>query len=123
MKLKIVDIITNLGLVTTDGGPLDYGPWEEVKVVVGNARTGQAVTVSNTEYEAWHTPLEAWRATDWVKFDKWLPDQELEGSTDMGRLFIQAIEKFNELNRGEAETKQSSVSNGDSPVLKEKNND
>ena len=99
MKLKIIDIIANLDLVTTDGGPLDYGPWEEVKVVVGNVRTGQAVTVSNTEYEAWYTPLEAWRAPDWLKFNEWLPDQELEGSDDMGALFIQAIEKFNELNK------------------------
>lgn len=102
MKLKIVDIIANLDLVTTDGGPLDYGPWEEVKVVVGNALTGQAVTVSNTEYEAWYAPVESWRAPDLAKFTEWLPDQELEGSTDMGRLFIQAIETFNELNRKEA---------------------
>jgi hypothetical protein len=101
MKLKIVDIITNLDLVTTDGGLLDYGPWEGVKVVVGNALTGQAVTVSNMEYGAWYTPLEAWRATDWVKFTEWLEDQELEGSTDMGRLFIQAIETFNTLQNKE----------------------
>lgn len=101
MKLKIVDIIANLDLVTTDGGPLDYGPWEEVKVVVGNARTGQAVTISNTEYEAWYAPVEAWQVPDWAKFTKWLPDQELEGSADMGRLFIQAIETFNELNSKE----------------------
>lgn len=101
MKLKIVDIIANQDLITTDGGPLDYGPWEEVKVVVGNIRTGQAVTVSNMEYGAWYTPLEAWRATDWVKFDEWLPDQELEGSDDMGRLFIQAIDTFNTLQNKE----------------------
>ena len=101
MKLKIVDIIANLDLVTTDGGPLDYGPWEEVKVVVGNANTGKAVTVSNMEYGSWYAPLEAWRATDWVKFDEWLPDQELEGSDDMGRLFIQAIETFNTLQNKE----------------------
>lgn len=101
MRLKIVDIITNPDLVRMDEDPLDYGPWEEVKVVVGNVRTGQAVTISNAEYEAWYTPLEAWRATDWVKFDEWLPDQELEGSTDMGRLFIQAIEAFNTLQNKE----------------------
>ena len=99
MKLKIVDIITNQDSVTTDGGPLDYGPWEEVKVVVGNVRTGQAVTVSNTEYEAWYAPVEVWQAPDWLKFTEWLEDQELEGSADMGALFIQAIEKFNELNK------------------------
>ena len=73
MKLKIVDIIANPDLVHMDEDPLDYGPWEEVKVVVGNARTGKAVTVSNTEYKAWYEPLEAWRATDLVKFDEWLP--------------------------------------------------
>ena len=101
MKLKIVDIITNQDLVTMDGGPLDYGPWEEVKVVVGNVRTGQAVTVSNTEYEAWYAPVEVWHAPDWLKFAEWLEDQELEGDTDMGRLFIQAIETFNTLQNKE----------------------
>lgn len=99
MKLKIVDIIANPDLVHMDEDPLDYGPWEEVKVVVGNARTGKAVTVSNTEYEAWYEPVEAWQVPDWAKFTDWLEDQELEGSTDMGALFIQAIEKFNELNK------------------------
>lgn len=99
MKLKIVDIIANPDLVHMDEDPLDYGPWEEVKVVVGNANTGKAVTVSNMEYGSWYEPLEAWRATDLVEFDEWLPDQELEGSNDMGALFIQAIEKFNELNK------------------------
>lgn len=99
MKLKIVDIIANPDLVRMDEDPLDYGPWEEVKVVVGNARTGQAVTISNTEYEAWYAPVEVWRAPDWIKFTEWLENQELEGSADMGALFIQAIEKFNELNK------------------------
>lgn len=99
MKLKIVDIITNPDLVHMDEDPLDYGPWEEVKVVVGNALTGQAVTVSNTEYEAWYEPVEAWQVPDWAKFTEWLEDQDLEGSEDMGALFIQAIEKFNELNK------------------------
>lgn len=101
MKLKIVDIIANQDSVITDGGPLDYGPWEEVKVVVGNIRTGQAVTVSNTEYEAWYEPVEVWQAPDWAKFTEWLEGQELEGSEDMARLFIQAIEKFNGLNKEE----------------------
>lgn len=101
MKLKIVDIITNPNLITMDEDPLDYGPWEEVKVVVGNVQTGQAVTVSNTEYEAWYAPVEVWQAPDWVKFTEWLPDQELEGSADMGRLFIQAIETFNTLQNKE----------------------
>lgn len=101
MRLKIVDIITNPDLVRMDEDQLDYGPWEEVKVVVGNALTGQAVTVSSIEYGAWYTPLEAWRATDWLKFTEWLEDQELEGSADMGRLFIQAIETFNTLQNKE----------------------
>lgn len=101
MKLKIVDILTNPNSIETDEGPLGYGPWEEVKVVVGNARTGQAVTISNTEYEAWYAPVETWQVPDWAKFTKWLPDQELERSADMGRLFIQAIETFNELNSKE----------------------
>lgn len=99
MKLKIVDILTNQNSIETDEGPLGYGPWEEVKVVVGNVRTGQAVTISNTEYEAWYEPVEAWQVPDWDRFTEWLEDQELEGSDDMGRLFIQAIEKFNELNK------------------------
>lgn len=101
MKLKIVDIIANPDLVHMDEDPLDYGPWEEVKVVVGNALTGKAVTVSNTEYEAWYAPVEVWQAPDWLKFTEWLEDQELEGSTDMGRLFIQAIETFNTLQNKE----------------------
>ena len=101
MKLKIVDIIANLDLVHMGEDPLDYGPWKEVKVVVGNVRTGQAVTVSNTEYEAWYAPVEVWQAPDWLKFNEWLPDQELEGSEDMGRLFIQAIEAFNTLQNKE----------------------
>ena len=102
MKLKIVDIITSQDLVTTDEDPLGYGPWKEVKVVVGNARTGTAVTVSNTEYEAWYKPAETWQASDWLKFTGWLEDQELEGSNDTGRLFIQAIETFNTLQNKEA---------------------
>lgn len=101
MKLKIVDIITNQDLVTMDEDPLDYGPWEEIKVVVGNVLTGQAVTVSNTEYEAWYAPIQTWRAPDWAKFAEWLKGQELEGSDDTGRLFIQAIEAFNTLQNKE----------------------
>ena len=102
MKLKIVDILlTSHDFTTPDTGNLPFGPWEEVKVVVGNVRTGQAVTVSNTEYKAWYEPVETWQVPNWAKFTEWLPDQELEGSEDMGALFIQAIEKFNELNKGE----------------------
>lgn len=101
MKLKIVDILTNPNSIETDEGQLGYGPWEEVKVVVGNVRTGQAVTVSNTEYEAWYAPVEVWQAPDWLKFTEWLEDQELEGSADMGHLFIQAIETFNTLQNKE----------------------
>lgn len=102
MKLKIVDILTNPNLVHMDEDPLDYGPWEEVKVVVGNVRTGQAVTISNTEYKAWYEPVEAWQVPDWAKFTEWFEDQELEGSDDMGRLFIQAIDTFNTLQIKEA---------------------
>lgn len=104
MKLKIVDILlTSHDFTTADTGDLPFGPWEEVKVVVGNVNTGQATTVSNADYGAWYEPVEKWEPSDWKAFDDWFSLQEFEEGSDMGGVFLKAVDTFNELDK-EAES-------------------
>lgn len=73
MKLKVVEVIDDL--------------FDEVVVVVGDTRTGNAETFHSEAYDELSDE-------DRTAFNDWLPEQELEGTTDMRQLFFDALNTF-----------------------------